>query len=160
MKWSFVLIFILTAGSGYANERLTVIYDSKNTRSIKPYLPETKSHKKINRKKTLFTLPIETPSMKPGKIMAKTKNNGFLQKALFLVGSDSTSKSWLVKNRENLKKIGAVGLLIQADSVEDIKTMQRLANGLKMIPASAESIAKELGLTHYPILISKDRVEQ
>ena len=70
------------------------------------------------------------------------------------------SREWLIARREQLIDIGAVGILIEAHNVEQIEELMTLAKGLRLVPASAESFAAQLGLTHYPVLLSKDGWEQ
>lgn len=143
---------------------LTVIYDSGDTLPIAPYLPVRSSPKPAEAKsptgKMPFQLPVRTPSMSPGKVEITVKPLRYLQHPLFLVGSDEHSKVWLAAKRDQLIKLNAVGLLVQADTLKDIEAMQAIAKGLRLIPASAESFAIPLNLTHYPVLISKHGWEQ
>jgi integrating conjugative element protein (TIGR03765 family) len=152
------------------SEALTVIYDSGNTQSISQYLPQrfeqenTKQSRQsvlLKKQKILaYTLPITTPSLSPGVVTASPKALRYLQQPLFLVGSDERSKNWLIEKREQLIQLGAVGLLIQAEDTKDVEAMYILAQSLRLVPASAEGFAAELGLTHYPILLSNQGWEQ
>lgn len=161
----FILMLCLCFGQAVqASSSLIVIYDSGDTLPIAPYLPkrsepQPKQPKPLSANKA-FQLPIETPSMSPGAVTVTAKPLKYLQQPLFLVGTDARSKAWLEAKREQLVKLNAVGLLIQADTWKDIQTMQALAKGLRLIPASADSFAKPLALKHYPVLISKDGWEQ
>ena len=153
-----------------ASEALTVIYDSGNTQPMSRYLPQRfeQGHTKkprqsvfIKKQKTsAYALPITTPSLSPGVVTASPKALRYLQPPLFLVGSDARSKKWLIEKREQLMQLGAVGLLIQAKDKKDVEAMLILAQGLRLVPASAEGFAAELGLTHYPILLSNQGWEQ
>lgn len=161
----FLLVLCLSCVQvAQAGSSLIVIYDSGDTLPIAPYLPkrsepQPKLPKQPSASKA-FQLPIETPSMSPGGVKVTAKPLKYLQQPLFLVGTDARSKSWLKAKRDQLVKLNAVGLLVQANTVKDIQAMQALAKGLRLIPASAESFAKPLSLTHYPVLISKDGWEQ
>ena len=161
----FILALCLCCGQlTQAGQSLTVIYDSGNTSPIAPYLPKRSEPQPqqpmIPSKHKAFQLPIETPSMSPGRVGATSKPLKYLQQPLFLIGADKQSKAWLQARRDQLVKLNAVGLLVQVDTLEDIKAIQALAKGLRLIPASAESFAKPLALKHYPVLISKDGWEQ
>jgi integrating conjugative element protein (TIGR03765 family) len=79
---------------------------------------------------------------------------------LFLIGSDARSRQWLQTHRDRLKAIGAVGMLVQADTADDLRTIARLADGLSILPASGSDLAKALGISHYPVLISAHGIEQ
>ena len=158
-----VLTGLFMVNSAHAKEQLTVIFDSGDTLPIEPYLPERVVQHKANpqqRSPLPFQLPITTPSMQPGTVSLTAKDMRYLQQPLFLVGSDQLSKDWLTKKRDSLIVMGAMGLLIEAKDREDIETMQALAEGLRLVPASAEDFAVRLGLTHYPILLSKEGWEQ
>jgi len=66
----------------------------------------------------------------------------------------------LQDHRERLNEIGAVGMLVQADSLEDLRVIAKLADGLSILPASGSDIAQALGISHYPVLISTHSIEQ
>jgi integrating conjugative element protein (TIGR03765 family) len=79
---------------------------------------------------------------------------------LFLIGADAESLRWLQAHRERLKSIGALGMLVQADTLDDLRTIARLADGLPILPASATDIAEALGIRNYPVLITSHGIEQ
>lgn len=161
----FILTLCLCCGQAVqAGSSLIVIYDSGDTLPTAPYLPQRSEpqpkHSKPSSVNKAFQLPIETPSMSPGGVEVTAKSLKYLQQPLFLVGADARSKAWLAAKRDQLVKLNAVGLLVQANTLEEIQAMQTLAKGLRLIPASAESFAKPLSLTHYPVLISNNGWEQ
>ena len=45
----------------------------------------------------------------------------------FLVGSDALSQRWLIARREELLRLGAVGMLIQAETEADVRRIAALA---------------------------------
>lgn len=105
-------------------------------------------------------LPIVTPNMKPGKISAQKINLVNLDKPIFIVGSDSLSVNWLADHAEKLKQINAIGLLVQADTQLDVARVKKSANGAIILPMSGEVIGEQLGIRSYPVLITKNFVEQ
>ncbi|MEG7523134.1 MAG: integrating conjugative element protein [Chromatiales bacterium] len=109
-----------------------------------------------------FTLPITTPEMSPGRFTPRPIDQPFMSRPLFLIGSDRFSRHWFIQNRERLSELNAAGMLIQVDSIEDLRTMARLSGGynLQIMPASGSDIAHQLGLKHYPVLIWKNGIEQ
>ena len=147
-----------------AREPLIVIYDSGDTLPLEPYLPKRAPREEATRQEKKdqlpFNLPITTPSMQPGKATVTPKALRYLQRPLFLVGADQASKNWLAEKRELLVRIGAVGLLVEAKDRQEVEAVLKIAEGLRLVPASAESFATQLGLTHYPILLSKEGWEQ
>ncbi|WP_101757300.1 PFL_4695 family integrating conjugative element protein [Oceanicoccus sp. KOV_DT_Chl] len=158
------LLCLLLCLGAHAREPLTVIYDSVDTLPLEPYLPKPVLQEKslIQKKKNQlpFNLPVTTPSMQPGKAAVTPKALPYLQRPLFLVGADQVSKDWLVERREQLIHLGAVGLLVEAKDRQEVESVLAIAEGLKLVPASAEGFAAKLGLTHYPILLSKEGWEQ
>jgi integrating conjugative element protein (TIGR03765 family) len=164
MRGLFGLLCLLFCLAAHAREPLTVIYDSGDTLPLEPYLPKRAPQEKPTAqdasRQLPFKLPITTPSMQPGKVTVTPKALRYLQRPLFLVGSDQKSRNWLAKKREQLIRIGAVGLLIEAKDRQEIEAVLGIAEGLRLVPASAEGFATKLGLSHYPILLSKEGWEQ
>lgn len=150
---------------------LTVIYDSGNTRPIAPYLEafgpanEIPQRNKVQATPQLGAadaqalLPIKSPGLSPGPVQARQHNKPF-SRPFFLIGSDSRSRQWLRDHGERLREIGAVGMLVQAETLEDLRSIAKLADGLAITPASASDIAKALGISHYPALITSQGIEQ
>jgi integrating conjugative element protein (TIGR03765 family) len=56
--------------------------------------------------------------------------------------------------------MGAVGMLVEAETADDLRVVAELANGLPILPAPATDIASPLGLSHYPVLISSEGIVQ
>ena len=144
-----------------------VILDSGKTEPVAKYLPQSrgKLSDQANGPPSLSqlqakALPVSTPSMTPGNVATLAKHFPYVQQPIFLVGDDELSRTWLHKKRAQLKAIGAVGLLIQAQDMQAVQRMTALADGLPLTPASAEGFARDLGLRHYPVLISREGWEQ
>ena len=149
---------------------VTVIFDSGQTRSLAPYLEILEPNEHVNnsqptRSHTLGAadiqtlLPIRSPGLSTGPVQSRAHNRPFAR-PFFLIGSDPRSRQWLVKHRERLKAIGAVGMLVQADTLEDLQATASLSAGLPIMPASAADIANVLGISHYPVLVSSQGIEQ
>ena len=154
-----------------AKAELTVIYDTGHTQPISLFLEVFESTDGTPQQSPIPTklqlgaadpeawLPIESPGLTPGLIQARSHDRPFAQ-PLFLIGSDMRSRQWLQNHRDQLKEIGAVGMLVQADTLEDLRTIAELAGGLSILPASGTDIAQALGISHYPVLISAHAIEQ
>ena len=104
-------------------------------------------------------LPIQSPGLTPGPVQTRAHDRPF-SRPFFLIGSDVHSRQWLQDHRERLKEIGAVGMHVQAETLEDLRVIAELANGLSILPASGSGIAQSLGISHDPVLISTPRIEQ
>lgn len=105
-------------------------------------------------------LPIRTPELSPGDVAARTLRRPALTRPLFLIGSDARSLAWLVRHRHRLLELQAIGMLVQAEDIDDLARVAHAAAGLPIMPASASSVAQALGLAHYPVLISATGIEQ
>jgi integrating conjugative element protein (TIGR03765 family) len=99
--------------------------------------------------------------MSPGVVRARGPQAAATgARPLFLIGTDRLSLEWLEAHRETLIERGAVGMLIEADSIEAVRQVAERAEGLKVLPASGSELARALGLRHYPVLISAQGIEQ
>lgn len=153
--------------------QVTVIHDSGDTRPLAPYLEILDAEPAANRPSlrgpmnrsglgaadVRVLLPIRSPGLSPGPVRAKPHDRPF-SRPFFLIGSDERSRQWLVKHRDRLQTIGAVGMLVQAESPEDLRAIAGLSGGLSIMPASATDIAAALGIAHYPVLITPRGIEQ
>jgi integrating conjugative element protein (TIGR03765 family) len=167
---------------------LAVIYDSGQTRPIAPYLQSIQALESMtsraNTPKAITSdlikgigrlgpaqisnlLPIRSPELTPGVVSVGAASQKALSRLalgnarpFFLVGSDALSQRWLGSRKTELLRLGAVGMLIQAETEADVRRIAELGQGLSITPGSATDIAKVLGLVHYPVLISSRGLEQ
>ena len=105
-------------------------------------------------------LPIRTPEMEPGVVARRVESRPEITRPLFLVGADPRSLQWLRRHRERLRSLRATGLLVAVRSLSDLDAVAAVAQGLPISPASASSLARRYGLTHYPLLLSSKGIEQ
>jgi integrating conjugative element protein (TIGR03765 family) len=157
----------LVAGTSVA-EPLTVIFDNGQTRPLAEFLAPL-AH--IKRERTSESspnlgaadleqlLPIRSQGLSPGTVQVRKHQVPFAR-PFFLIGSDSWSQEWLAEHRQRLLDIGAVGLLVDAASIEDLQAIASIADGLPITPAAGSDIAKALGVTHYPFAVSDGRIWQ
>jgi integrating conjugative element protein (TIGR03765 family) len=167
---AFVVFSVM---SSVARAELEVIYDSGDTQPLAPFLEvfaETptpwaavRSGNDLGAADATRLLPIRSPGLTPGLVarrQVKLSDPGRIPRPFFLIGSDLRSREWLATHRDRLEQLGAVGMLVQAESVEDLEAMARIAGGLPILPASATDIARALGLEHFPVLVSRRGIEQ
>lgn len=161
----------LTILAGVASAELEVIYDSGVTRPLAPLLavfgeppapvlpyPPDLGVADIGR-----LVPIRSPGLTPGPVAPRPlilPPGASLSRPMFLIGSDPRSLQWLVDHLERLRSMNAVGMLVQADTVRDFEVVAELADGLPVLPAPADDIARALGIHHIPVLISRHGIEQ
>lgn len=170
-RWWKRVVIVWLSVPAMAQAELTVIYDSGHTQPIAPFLDVFESADEISKQSTApitpqlgaadpkTWLPIHSPGLTPGSVQAKSHDRPFAR-PFFLIGSDARSRQWLEDYRNRLKKVGAVGMLVQADTLDDLRMIAELADGLSILPASGSDIAKALGISHYPVLISAQGIEQ
>jgi integrating conjugative element protein (TIGR03765 family) len=149
---------------------LTVIHDSGDTRPLAPLLEVLAEREPVHPRaqsprpdfgaaEVERLLPIRSPGLTVGKVVPRSVERRFAR-PFFLVGSDRVSRDWLAKNRAELVRIGAVGVLVQAETVDDLRVIAELANRLPILPAPATDIAAALELSHYPVLITSAGIAQ
>ncbi len=165
-----IFVCCLLATTSVALAELTVVFDNGQARPLSDFFgpldsgkpdtvpPYTEKHR-LGAADVESLLPIRSPGLTPGKVTAREHSVPFAR-SFFLIGSDAISKRWLTENREALKRMGAMGLLVEAGSIEDLDAIANLADGLPITPASGSDIAKALGIRHYPVGISAGRIWQ
>ena len=170
-KWLKAIGIVIGLIPALAGAALTVIYDSGDTQPIAPFLDALESSEttapqrpalqppQLGAADPASLLPIRSPGLTPGPVQPRNHDRPFTR-PFFLIGSDSLSRHWLLEHRYRLKEIGAVGMLIQADTLDDLQAIAELAAGLSVMPASASDIAKALGVSHYPVLTTPHGIEQ
>lgn len=166
-RWQiFVVLFV----PPLVHSELTVLYDTGNTRPLAPLLevlaaeqpsdlPTGPELPNLGAADLERLLPIQSPGLTPGRAEPRSVEQRFAR-PFFLIGADSLSRQWLKARRAELRRIGAVGMLVQAETVDDLRLIAELADGLPILPAPASDIATALGLSHYPVLISNQGIEQ
>lgn len=171
LPWWLSVVIACVLVPVMAQAELTVIYDSGNTKPIAPFLEVFESADEMSPQSAAPVtpqlgaadpeawLPILSPGLTPGFVQERSHDRPFAR-PFFLIGSDARSRQWLKNHRDRLKEIGAVGMLVQADTLEDLRVIAELADGLSILPASGSDIAQALGILHYPVLISAQSIEQ
>ena len=165
-----VTLLCLLGMPSLSTAQLTVIFDSGQTRPLSVFLgpleatetekePVAAENTPLGAADLQSLLPIRSAGLTPGKLSTRRHSLPFAR-PFFLIGSDEFSKRWLLQHRKALKQMGAVGMLVEANSVEDLRDIAALADGLPITPASGTDIAMAIGISHYPLAISGGRIWQ
>jgi len=163
--WAALVVLSLISSGAAA--RAVVIYDQGPTRPLSDYVepmpalavPPPRSARNLNVPAPAY--PVRTPGMSPGLVDArKTQMPQLVAAPFFLVGNDPLSRDWLARFGGRLSKMGAVGFLVQVESDADLQSIRQLAPGLPITPLDASALAKTLGLSHYPVLVSAGLIDQ
>ncbi|MDK9422004.1 integrating conjugative element protein [Pectobacterium carotovorum] len=102
-------------------------------------------------------LPVLTPELTVGIEASRALSLPGIG-ALFLVGDDPASRSWLQMNAAKLSQMQAVGLIVNVMDMAAVQALRSLAPGVQMAPASGSELARRLRLQHYPTLITETSV--
>ncbi len=187
---SFALLFVLALSvmSPTSADRLPVIHDAGGTRLLAPLyadlLPVQASGVSTHSRQTPTPaanlrapdpstalrqydesrFPVHTPELSAGPVASRPLPESLHESPpplpFFLVGIDPLSSQWLVTWQSRLRELGAAGLVVEAPDRAAFEALVRVADGLPLAPASGSAIARLLGLTHYPVLISREGIEQ
>lgn len=139
-----------------------IIYDSGNTKPLQTF-PKTMRYQFAapEHDQTEFSgLPVNTKSMTPGRVQTRTINRPFLTQAIFIVGADELSLTWLKEHRQQLKKYNATGIAVNVKTQKQLEQLLQTSGGLAINPVAGDKISRQLSLKHYPALISATRIEQ
>lgn len=109
--------------------------------------------------KVTVMLPVSTPELTPGNVDAKTLHLPGMT-PIFLIGDDELSRKWLQLRLSSLVQLNALGLVVNVSSESGLDALSKLAGGLKLLPVSGSDLAKRLGLSHYPVLLTEKGIEQ
>ena len=178
------LLFAIGAGSS-ALADLTVIYDSGQTQPLLPLLgplqadetpaadpakasdPNRSSKSMLGPAALSNLLPLHSPGLEVGDSADSLLNPEVLTRLaqgnprpFFLIGSDAVSLQWLAYHRDTLRSLGAVGMLVQADTAADVRRVADVAQGLSITLGSGSDLAAALGIDRYPVLITPDGIRQ
>lgn len=173
--------------SAKALAELTVIYDNGQTRPLAPLLEPLLADDSPSSGPAVSTtlypsfsplssdgpadlrnlLPVRSPGLTVGDIAGSVLRPEVLgrlaqgnPRPFFLIGSDAMSLRWLASHRDVLEDLGAVGMLIQAETENDVRRVAEVARGLSLTLGSGSDLAAALGIDRYPLLITADGFRQ
>jgi integrating conjugative element protein (TIGR03765 family) len=106
----------------------------------------------------MIAFPVHSANMQPGLYAGSSsiKQAAWLAQPLFLLGNDVQSRAWLAANLPRLRELDAAGIVVNVETYADFRTLQVLADGLPLAPASADGLALSLPVKVYPILIGRN----
>lgn len=104
-------------------------------------------------------LPVVSWSLSPGPVESRAIDIPGLR-PVFLIGDDSLSRSWLRLWRDKLRRLNALGLVVNVASPEGLLALRQLAEGLRLIPVTGDDLATLLEFSHYPVLVTATYLEQ
>lgn len=104
-------------------------------------------------------LPVRSAKLTPGFVARRVIEAPGLR-PFVVIGDDETSQAWLRRHATSLRERGAVGLVVNVETVQALARLRALAPGVPMAPVAGDDLAERLGLRHYPALITATGIEQ
>jgi len=104
-------------------------------------------------------LPVRSAKLTPGVVNRRTIEAPGLR-PFFIVGDDELSQTWLRRHAALLRERGAIGLVVNVETLQALNHLRTLAPDVPLSPVSGDDLAERLGLRHYPVLITATGIEQ
>lgn len=104
-------------------------------------------------------LPVRSAKLTPGTVARRVIEAPGLR-PFVVVGDDEASQAWLRRHAASLRERGAVGLVVNVETVQGLARLRALASGVPLAPVSGDDLAERLGLRHYPALVTATGIEQ
>ena len=105
--------------------------------------------------------PIKSKHLKPGRVHARRWDSArFMTTQMALLGYDRLSVKWLQKNKKKLEQEQTVILVVNVQTPAQFNKIRALLPNNTVQAMSGDDIAKQLQISHYPILINARGIEQ
>ncbi|HCF3586524.1 TPA: integrating conjugative element protein [Pseudomonas aeruginosa] len=104
-------------------------------------------------------LPVHSAKLTPGTVARRVIEAPGLR-PFVVIGEDEASRAWLRRHAAALRERGAVGLVVNVETVQGLARLRALVPGVPLAPVSGDDLAERLGLRHYPALITATGIEQ
>ena len=173
--WCVCLLGALCCQSLLAAERapIEVIHDGYNTIPAKPYyrqieIKQAKMSEAMDEARKQLAM-LEKPPSQPVSLATyfpmrtselhvgepRQKIIPQLPIPMFIIGMDARSLNWLEANFDELKAIGARGVVVQAESYEKYEHLQKraIAKGVLITATPGDPIAEVYEIQTYPMLL-------
>ena len=104
-------------------------------------------------------LPVRSARLTPGTVARRVIEAPGLRPFVD-VGDDAPSHAWLRSQATSLRERGAVGLVVNVETMQGLARLRALVPGVPLAPVAGDDLAERLGLRHYPVLITATGIEQ
>ena len=108
---------------------------------------------------TVPVFPVRSPRGAPGRLEPNPQQarlKGGPGRMIVVIGDDPESIAWLRARASELQAAGAGVLVAQVASQARFAALRALVEGLPIVPASADALLEQLGLSVWPLLISAE----
>ena len=120
--------------------------------------PKAPMQKPVNYRHFKLNMATQTKGLTAGKVVSRHENFHGVYRPIFIVGDDATSLAWIKQYKHRLAQINAEGFLVNVTEAQ-IKHFEQVT-GMHLMPINATTLMKRFHFKHYPVLISKHRIEQ
>jgi integrating conjugative element protein (TIGR03765 family) len=161
VKYLFIALLIYNSNA-FAFAK--IIADVGTTIDAAPFINQLRGDEKPPQKikpKTAYEsyYTEQSKNLTPGKVKSQTVNIKNLHQPIFIIGSDEKSLNWLDKYHSQLKKINAIGFIVNLKNPDEYKKISGKYK-LPLFPINGDALADKFNIHHYPVLISQHRIEQ
>lgn len=149
----------------------TMVIADHGGESIERYLPTDETREKrlketwrdrASKRLVNAHFPVVSKSLSVGRVTpeeAQGIKHQIAGKPMFIIGYDHVSIKWLKKNSRKLADKGAIGLVVNVDTQEQMNELQVIAGkGVLMQPTPGDRLAKHLKIKHYPFYMDNNGV--
>ena len=106
-------------------------------------------------------LPIVSQLLSPGRVQSrKWQRQAFMGTTIALIGYDKASIKWLKLKKAQLQSQGTVIMVVNVNTEQQFKKLQTFLPKNQVLAMSGDEVARQLNLTHYPVLITSSGVSQ
>lgn len=105
-----------------------------------------------------FPLPVSS-NLSVGKVSQRTLASNPFTHALFIVGDDAFSRTWLEQNATRLQALEAIGFITNVTDMSVVRELSALA-GLPLQPVNIDELATILDIRHYPVVVERGSIWQ
>jgi len=152
------------------NKNMVVIED-RGGQPIDQYIPTNNdvmvqmNNARLDRKNTSMLnamFPVVSKSLTVGRVSkeeAADLKYEMTSKPMFIIGYDAVSINWLKANKKLLTDKGAIGLVVNIETKEQMNKLQEIAGkDVVMQPTPGDSLAEHLKIKHYPFYMDNEGV--
>lgn len=149
--------------SNYYDVEAERIRKAKQQISVK-YLKGEVSPEQASRELFESFFPVTTtmkPSVMPSRqMMLKKGADKAITIPMAVIGTDTYSLEWLKLNIEEIRRLNAVVLVTQIETANDFVALKKFAPDVYFQPSNVDQALRPLGVTFYPVLVTRKGIFQ
>ena len=105
-------------------------------------------------------LPIKTPELTPGAFESNRAHKRAGVQPFCIVGYDEFSIEWVLEVKSVLLENNAVCFIVNVETIEELNELREAISPVPWQLLRGGTLARQLGIKHYPVLISRMGIEQ